>query len=259
VLFVEVVVVGGAVVVVGGAVVVVGGEVVVVGGEVVVVGGAVVVVGGAVVVVGGEVVVVGGEVVVVGGAVVVVVVGPGPVVLVVGGDVVVVVGGAVVVVDGGHGFGEHDPPPTLMPPWLEHPGAVVRMHESKAPPTEPDTQHWTLGCVVVVVDTAVVLVVGAPVVVVVVAPGQPPSELQASQQLDTDPTQALPPIGARHRFALRLMLHRARPLASVRQHVTKPSRPHVERPAHARISLRHAARTVPSRIARLAAWATHAM
>src|SRR5439155_10371809 len=86
---------------------------------------------------------------------------------------------------------------------------------------------------------------------------QPPLE-HASQQLDTAPTHALPPAGARHRSAFRLMLHRVWPLASVRQHVTYPSRPQVERLAHETSWLRHASRTVPSRTTRLAAWAMHA-
>src|SRR5205823_3161133 len=143
-------------------------------------------------------------VVVVGGAVVVVVVG-GAVVVVATGLVVVVVGGAVVVVATG-------------------PVVVV-----------------VGGAVVVVAAGPVVVVVGGAVVVVAPPPAQPPWT-QASQQLANVPTHALPPAGAWHRSALRLMLHRVLPLESVRQHVTDPFRPHAERAAQAITSSLHSAR-----------------
>jgi len=182
---------------------------------VVVVGGAaVVVVGPAVVVVGGAaVVVVGPAVVVVGGAAVVVV-GPAAVVVVVGAAVVVVVGGAAVVVVG--------------------PTAVV-----------------VVGVAVVVVGAAVVVV--ADTTVVVVVPGAPhvPAP-HASQQLDTAPTHAVPPGGALHATARRLMLHWVSPWASVRQQVTKSFFPQVEFAAQCVTALRHAERSVPARIAAFA-------
>jgi hypothetical protein len=167
-------------------------------------------------------------------------------------------------VDGGHGFGEQGPAPTLMPPWPEHPAGGVSMHVPNAPPTEPVTQHWMGGSVVVVVDTTVVLVVTTPVVVVVVGtvvvvvlPGQLPDP-QASQQLGIDPTQALPPVGAWQRASLDLTLQRVFPNASVRQHVTAPARPHVERVAQSTTRLRHAARSLACLSARVAWCATHA-
>jgi hypothetical protein len=112
--------------------------------------------------------------------------------------------------------------------------------------------------VVLVVDAAVVLVVPGLVVlvvggaVVVDVPGQPPPAEHASQQLEAAPTQALPPFGGRQRSALRLMLQRVLPAASVRQQVTKPSRPHVECAAQLTTSPLHSARSAPSWTASLA-------
>jgi len=57
--------------------------------------------------------------------------------------------------------------------------------------------------------------------------------LQASQQLGVPPTHAMPPRGGRQAAALRLMLHLVSPRAFVRQQVTTPGRPHVDRRAHA--------------------------
>jgi hypothetical protein len=87
--------------------------------------------------------------------------------------------------------------------------------------------------VVVVAGGTVVLVVvgGATVEVVVEGAGQLPLEPHASQQLDVAPTQALPPFGAVHAAPSRLMLHLVFPFLSLRQQVTKPSLPHVERHA----------------------------
>jgi len=89
------------------------------------------------------------------------------------------------------------------------------MHMSNAPPADDGTQHRVLGCVVVVV---------------LVPPVQPPAP-HASQQLATVPMHALPPGGAWHLSASCLTLQRLRPLASVRQQVTNPFRPQVERAA----------------------------
>jgi hypothetical protein len=72
-----------------------------------------------------------------------------------------------------------------------------------------------------------VLVVEVDVVVVVVAL-QPPAS-QASQQLGTAPTHALPPFGgATQRAAVRLSAQEVVPERRVRQHVTKPGLPQVD-------------------------------
>ncbi|HKA29973.1 MAG TPA: hypothetical protein VKH82_11385 [Candidatus Binatia bacterium] len=85
------------------------------------------------------------------------------------------------------------------------------------------------------------------VVVVVVETGQPVG--QASQQLETFPTHAVPPLGERHLPASRLMLHFVTPCAVVRQQLTAPSRPQVDRLAHACTADRQSALTsVPSAI-----------
>jgi hypothetical protein len=81
--------------------------------------------------------------------------------------------------------------------------------------------------VVVVVGGAVVVVGGA---VVVVVPPQPASH--ALQQLGVVPTHACPPFGALHLSALDLVEHFSLPRALMRQHVTKPGLPQVERAAH---------------------------
>jgi hypothetical protein len=60
-------------------------------------------------------------------------------------------------------------------------------------------------------------------------PGQPSEH--ASQQLVADPTQAVPPFGGVHRSAEALVLQRVLPFALVRQQVTKPGLPHVDRAA----------------------------
>jgi hypothetical protein len=106
-------------------------------------------------------------------------------------------------------------PPAAEPPGQVAPQKSVPSHCS-APLQTPSPQ--TGGGVVVVV------------VVVVVVDGtvQPPVASQASQQLATSPTHALPPRGARHVAALGLMLHLALPFAVVRQHVTAPGRPQVD-------------------------------
>jgi hypothetical protein len=56
--------------------------------------------------------------------------------------------------------------------------------------------------------------------------------VHASQQLETLPTHAVPPGDGLQAVAADLMLHLVVPLALVRQHVTLPSLPHVERDAH---------------------------
>jgi hypothetical protein len=81
--------------------------------------------------------------------------------------------------------------------------------------------------VVVVVGSAVVVL--DSVVVVVVAAHSPVR--QASQQLTHAPTVALPPAGARHFSGDDLRLHVVVPPRVVRQQVTKPSLPQVDRDA----------------------------
>lgn len=95
---------------------------------------------------------------------------------------------------------------------------------------------------VVVVGRLVVVVAGTGVVV----PVAQPFALQASQQLENAPTQALPLRGALQRRPLRLMLQWLLPPALVRQQVTKPGCPHVERAAHAITSSLHCLRSVPA-------------
>jgi hypothetical protein len=92
--------------------------------------------------------------------------------------------------------------------------------------------------VVVLVDGQVVSVVPASVVevaddevVVVVVVAQPPA-VHASQQVVSWPTHAEPPLGATHFAELVLIEHFVVPLLVVRQQVTKPGLPHVERAAH---------------------------
>ena len=89
------------------------------------------------------------------------------------------------------------------------------------PPQGPGTLH----CAVVVVMLDVVEVVMLDVVV----PAQPPF-VQASQQLAKVPVHALPPCGAWH-LPVRLMEHFVLPWV-VRQHVSKPGLPQVDRDSH---------------------------
>jgi hypothetical protein len=101
---------------------------------------------------------------------------------------------------------------------------------SHVPPQEggpaPPTQGMRGKVVVVVLDVDVV------VDVVVVGGVQPPAA-QASQQLVKAPMHALPPAGAEQAAALRLSAQRVAP-PRVRQQVTNPGRPQVERAAHRR-------------------------
>ena len=86
---------------------------------------------------------------------------------------------------------------------------------------------------VVLVEVAVsVVVVVAPGVVVVVTVLAQPLAAQASQQLTCSPTHREPPLGATHALALLLIAHLVTPLLFVRQQVTKPGLPQVEREAH---------------------------
>ena len=67
----------------------------------------------------------------------------------------------------------------------------------------------------------------------------------ASQQLGTVPAHAVPPFGARQRAASFFTLQRSRPAALVRQQVTAPGFPHVERVAHRFTALLQAERSWP--------------
>jgi len=104
------------------------------------------------------------------------------------------------------------------------------------------------GAVELVVACTVVLVVvgGGGAVVVVLPAGTQPSGPHASQQLGKLPTQALPPDGALHAAAWRLMLHVVLPLASVRQQVTAPALPQVDLAAHTTTRSSHSGRSDPS-------------
>ena len=62
--------------------------------------------------------------------------------------------------------------------------------------------------------------------------GAHPVAVHASQQLGTSLAHAVPPRDGLQAVASDLTLHLVVPLALVRQHVTKPGLPHVERDAH---------------------------
>ena len=95
------------------------------------------------------------------------------------------------------------------------------------------------------------------VVVVVVVTVQPPLP-HASQQLGADPTHTCPPLGALHDDARRFTVHLVVPFDFVRQHVTAPGFPQVERAAQRRTADWHcggswwfAARSVATAAAQL--------
>jgi len=119
--------------------------------------------------------------------------------------------------------------------------------------------HVAAVVLVVVVRTCVVVVRGRVVpvgVVVVVTVGHvaPP---QASQQLDTSPTQAVPRLGALQAAARRLMLHVCPRCAFVRQHVTNPGLPQVDFAAHRFTAPLQAFGSVPALTAILATAPAH--
>jgi hypothetical protein len=70
------------------------------------------------------------------------------------------------------------------------------------------------------------------VVLVVVVVVTHPEAVHASQQLANSPTHAVPPCGGTHDAALFFVVHFVFPVAVVRQHVTNPGFPQVERAAH---------------------------
>ena len=106
--------------------------------------------------------------------------------------------------------------PSMMQP---HSFVPMKPHDAPAahPPAQPASppKYWH----------------GSVVVVVVVVIAQPPIP-QASQQLVNTPTHAEPPLGATHFAGSRLIEHLVTPVLVVRQQVTKPGLPQVERDAH---------------------------
>src|SRR5437762_3022236 len=99
---------------------------------------------------------------------------------------------------------------------------------------------------VVVVAAPVVVVVAAAVVVVVLtgAPHVPPGP-HASQQLGTDPTHAVPPGGGSQADSLLLIEQLVLPLLLVRQQVTKPGLPQVDRDSQDITAPEHGGRSDP--------------
>src|SRR5438874_625380 len=166
-------------------------------------------------------------------ALVVEVVVPGALVVVVQATVVVVVAGAVVVVVAG-----------AVLDVVVSDGTVVVL--------------VVVTSVVLVVVSSVVLVVvsGGPVVVVVPPEIHVPSAAHASQQLDCDPTHAVPPCGGLQSSSRCLILHIVWPCSSVRQQVTKPGLPQVDRAAQRTTASLHSCRSDPSLTAASAKCAT---
>jgi hypothetical protein len=101
----------------------------------------------------------------------------------------------------------HSPAPQLPQGWKGLPSSQVR------------------GGVAVAVAVAVAVGVS-------VNGGAHPEAVQASQQLANCPTQAVPPGGAMHFATLLFVLHFVLPVLVVRQQVTKPGLPQIERAAH---------------------------
>ena len=66
----------------------------------------------------------------------------------------------------------------------------------------------------------------------VVGGGAQPPSVHASQQLENAPVHALPPAGATQWSPSRFVLHLVFPDELVRQQVTNPGFPHVDRAAH---------------------------
>jgi|SRR5439155_15948770 len=146
----------------------------------------------------------------------------------------------VVVVLAAQGFGMQVRAPEFTPLRAAH-SVSLRTTQSKAPVGDDGTQHWIAGVVVVVVVAAGVVVV----VVVLPGGGHVPPGPHASQQLDADPTHAELPLGGRH-LPSRLILHFVSPSSLVRQQVTKPGRPQVDRSAHRSTTSSHASRSNPA-------------
>jgi len=186
-------------------------------------------------------------VVVVGGAVVVVV--EAAVVVVVAGAVVVVVAGAVldVVVSDG----------TVVVLVVVTSVVLVVVSSVVLVVASPVVLVVASSVVLVVVSSVVLVVVsGGPVVVVVPPEIHVPSAAHASQQLDCDPTHAVPPCGGLQSSSRCLILHIVWPCSSVRQQVTKPGLPQVDRAAQRTTASLHSCRSDPSFTAASARCAT---
>jgi hypothetical protein len=146
--------------------------------------------------------------------------------------------------------------PPAEPPGHVAPPRSVPSHCSGLSTTPlPQRDGAVVVVTVVLVDVAIDVLVTVDVatvddvdvlVEVVVATVHSPFVPHASQQLGTEPTQAVPPDGAWHWAGLFLMLHFAFPVRVVRQQVTAPGRPHVEREAQRVTSARQSAGRRPS-------------
>src|SRR5262245_42848152 len=123
-----------------------------------------------------------------------------------------------------------------------------------APPLPTMTVCVRLGIVVPVTPCVVVHV--TPGVVVVVTSVQLPA-LQLSQQLGVVPTHAEPPLGAVHFVWLDFSEHFVAPFAVVRQQVTKPGSPQVDRFAQRTTIARHCFGRLPLFTAAPAICVTH--
>jgi hypothetical protein len=102
--------------------------------------------------------------------------------------------------------------------------------------------------VVVAAGAVDVVVAGGAAVVVVVLPGggHVPLAPHASQQLDTDPTHAVPPCGALQALSPCLTVQLVWPWALVRQQVTKPRLPQVDTAAQCTTAPLHSGGSDPS-------------
>jgi hypothetical protein len=127
---------------------------------------------------------------------------------------------------------------------------MMSVQQGKEPGQEENVPQGAGTNDAVVVDVVVV-------VVVVLGVTQPPAP-QASQQLGTAPTHALPPDGVVHFAACRFVLHRVAPLALVRQQVTAPGLPQVERAVHRLTVPLHCMGSSPAATRALATAAAHA-
>jgi len=85
----------------------------------------------------------------------------------------------------------------------------------------------------------------------VLGSAQPP-DTQASQQLERCPTHAVPFLGGLQSAALLLVLHLVVPVALVRQQVTKPGFPQVDRAAQSFTARLQSFDSVPAFTAALA-------
>jgi hypothetical protein len=126
-------------------------------------------------------------------------------------------------VDEQHEGGEHE---------LPHRGTVVVVHVVGVVVTVPKQRHSggfaLLAHVLPGGQSPLQLGKEGPHAIVVAQP----VAVQASQQLANRPTQAEPPLDVAHLAGSLLMEHRVVPRLFVRQQVTKPTRPQIDRDAH---------------------------